>query len=240
MRSGVKWKEFNDIWGEGDGTKFDKLVKGPPQEKSIIEFATKYGVSNKGAFNYSALDASISGAVAQKFLGTTTKLSDFFEAGIWAAIGAEAPARWRMDKTKTPIGACCFYLRARDLARFGVFVLKKGLSAKDEQAMPSAWFDLATTRGNGNSDDIPPGDHDSYNECEPRAGGLGYRFLWWLRPRPRTDFTAVGISGQFLHIYPDDHTVIVQISDWGRWKDGNFRECQSFLAHDALVGAMKK
>lgn len=93
-------------------------------------------------------------------------------------------------------------------------------------------FELATSHGPTGADIILPGNYSHNPDCP-----LDYRYQWWLFPRPRTDFTAVGISGQFLHIYPDEDALVVQISDWGQWKDGDRRECKSFAVHDALVKA---
>jgi hypothetical protein len=68
---------------------------------------------------------------------------------------------------------------------------------------------------------------------------LDYRYQWWLAPK-RTDFTGIGIDGQFLHIYPDADALIAQISDWSHWNDkGDYFECETLTAHDALIDAVK-
>lgn len=236
MRSGVRWDEYSYRgWFDGftDSARFDWHVK-ERQSVSIVEFAKTYRSRGpKAAFNYSALDASINAAVAEEMLGDQ-KLVDFLESGLWKAIGAKARARWRTDYTGTLIGGCCSYMRIRDLARFGLLVLNDGRSPDGRQVIPRAWFDLATSHTPDRADSIPSGNY-SHNEGCP----LDYRFQWWLFPRPRTDFTAVGINGQFLHIYPDEDVLIVQISDWGRWEDGDRRECASFAVHDALMKALR-
>lgn len=236
MRSGVRWSEYSfKGWFDSftDSSKFNRLVK-DAQLVSIVEFAKRYRRRGQDAgFNYSALDASINAAVAEDMLGDQ-KLTDFLQSGLWAAIGAEATARWKEDYTGTPIGACCSYMRIRDLARFGLFVMNKGRSPGGRQVIPSAWFDLATAHGPEGADSIPPGNYSHNPGCP-----LDYRYQWWLFPQPRTDFTGVGIGGQFLHIYPDENALIVQISDWGQWEDGDRRECASFAAHDALVKAVR-
>jgi CubicO group peptidase (beta-lactamase class C family) len=232
MRSGVKWKEAKRWFSDSDA--FAKKVRENPK-KTIVEFAQKYkstGDENShGPFNYSALDASINGAVAEALLGNK-KLTKFLEEGIWAKLGMEAKGRWAVDKNDTAIGECCLNATVRDLARFGMFVLAKGMARGNVELVPAAWFDLATKHGTKGEDEIPVG-NPSHNEGCP----LDYRYQWWLRKSPSTDFTAIGISGQFVHIYPADNAVIVQISDWKKWDDR--LECESLKAHDALVAAMK-
>jgi CubicO group peptidase (beta-lactamase class C family) len=234
MRSGVRWKEAEGWFSDADSFRRNVRAK---HRKTIVEFARVYeskgDESEYGRFNYSALDASMNGVIAEALLPGEQKLSEFLEEGIWAELGMEDKGRWAVDKGGTAIGACCLSATVRDLARFGMFVLDKGRAPSGE-LVPAAWFDLATRHGAVGEDEIPKNDR-SYNRGCP----LDYRYQWWLRRRPATDFTAVGISGQFVHIYPADNAVVVQISDWGEWDDGDRRECLSLKAHDALVEAMK-
>lgn len=232
MRSGVKWKEYGRPPTDSD--KFDETVK--KKQETIVGFAQGYVKASGTKFNYSALDASINGAVAESLLENSEKLPDFLEKTLWKAIGAEAEARWKVDKAGTGIGACCFYLRIHDLARFGLFVLRNGRDASGHEVIPGAWFDLATRRQPDSADDIPFGNPSYNDKC--KLGKMAYRYQWWLLPK-RTDFTAIGIDGQFLHIYPDADALIVQISDWENWTDGNYLECETFAAHDALIEAIK-
>jgi CubicO group peptidase (beta-lactamase class C family) len=235
MRSGVRWKEAKGWFSDSDS--FSRNVRAK-HRKTIVEFARVYepkGVESRhGRFNYSALDASMNSAITEALLPRNKKLSKFLEEGIWAELGMEDKGRWAVDKGSTAIGACCLSVRVRDLARFGMFILAKGLAPSDVELVPSAWFGLATKHGSEGEDEIPEND-PSYNKGCP----LDYRYQWWLRRRPATDFTAVGISGQFMHIYPAENAVVVQISDWGDWDEGDRRECESLKAHDALVEAMK-
>jgi CubicO group peptidase (beta-lactamase class C family) len=226
----VRWNE--DGWHGlfSDSHRLGEQVRAG--RKSVLKFAQGYRQSHAGkkTFNYSGLDAAVAALAAEKILGNE-KLTTFLQAGLWASIGAESDASWGVDNKKTAIGSCCLKMTVRDLARFGVLVLHKGRSARG-QAIPRAWFDLATTY-HPDIDDIPRRRSGDEESCR-----LAYRFFWWLRPG-RKDFTGVGIAGQFLHIYPSDDTVIVQISDWGDWKNGDYLECETLSAHDALAAAAK-
>ena len=227
MRSGVKW---DDSKGSQNTSDFDRLVK-VERTRSIVDFAMHYRKRGWGyakAFNYSMLDASINGAVAEAMMRTS--LATYVKQTFWQKLGMAARGRWAIDNKNLPIGACCFYLRLHDLARFGLFVLNRGKTHRNVQLIPSAWFDLATEHA---SDDRIP----YFNASYIRGCPLDYHFQWWLRRRPATDFTAIGIAGQFVHIYPKEHAVVVQISDWGYWHSGDARTCMTMLAHDALVKA---
>jgi len=233
MRSGVIWRENGWHGWFSDNEQFRRRVRG--EWETVTDFASKYRGAAPGGetpeFNYSALDAAMAAVVAEEMLARE-RLTEFLERGIWHAIGAEAPASWGVDIAETAIGPCCFRATVRDLARFGLLVLNKGRNAEGRQVIPTAWFDIATA-GHSPIDAIP-GDNPSVNGGCP----LDYRHFWWLFPG-RSDFTAIGRSGQFVHIYPDTDTVIVQISDWGAWKNGDYLQCETFKVHDALVKAAR-
>ena len=232
MRSGVRWSEYGWHGFLSDSMRFSRDVRNN-WKFGVVEFAMKFQLRSlsgyRRPFNYSALDAAVAAAVTEKMIHG--KLTDFLQSGIWSAIGAEKRASWGIDKTGLGIGPCCFRAAVGDLARFGMLVLNKGRDPKGRELIPRAWFEVATQHGPKGVDAIPPG-NGSYNRRCP----LEYRYFWWLFPG-RNDFTAVGRGGKFIHIYPSSDTVIVQISDWGR--NGNYLECESFKAHDAIVNAMK-
>lgn len=154
----------------------------------------------------------------------------FMETEFWAAIGAEADATWGVDMTGTAIGPCCLRATVGDLARFGLLILNQGQAPDKRQIIARSWFDIATRR-TGDDDMIPDESPSQNSGCR-----LEYRYFWWLL-KSRSDFTAIGRDGQFVHIYPDRDTVIVQISDWDSWSDALL--CETFLAHDALEAAAR-
>ncbi|MBB3318839.1 MULTISPECIES: serine hydrolase [unclassified Rhizobium] len=231
MQSGVWWSEYGWYGFFPGAVLFDKQVRTGMTE-SVIDFAHRFILRSgppRNLFNYSALDAAIAAAVADRMLGET-RLTDFFEKGIWASIGAEQRATWGVDNTGLAVGPCCFKATLRDLARFGLFVLNQGRDHSDRQIVPQAWFDLATKPSSDPNNGIAADNKYQKTDCP-----LNYGYFWWLTKG--TDFTAVGRDGQFIHIYPDSKTVIVQISDWKAWTNGDALECEAFRAHDALVSA---
>lgn len=229
MRSGVRWREHANWPFRSDSDRFDDRVRLPPRKETLLEFAAHYKLRRPEThkFNYSALDASIAMVVAASAVGGGHLLKAF-ETGIWSMIEAEHAASWNVDKEGRPIGSCCFRARIDDLARFGDFVLNKG-----KGKMPSAWFDLisAPTKESFDLEDEDDGSDDS---CK-----LGYGYFWWLR-KGRDDFTAYGRDGQFIHIYPNERTVIVQLSDWNLTEVPSQARCIALKTQDAIVQQLEK
>lgn len=236
MRSGIRWREYGwHGWFENwtDVAKLGRVVK-DQHKKSIVAFAKDYRGSGGGgerpAFNYSGLDASVM-AVVVKEIADVKLVTKFMQDEIWRHIGPIASARWRVDVKRVPMGECCLNMTVGDLARLGLLALHRGKGPGGREIIPTAWFDLTTRSRPGDADRIEAGNISRNDDCE-----LGYNAFWWLR-RGKTDFTGIGINGQFLHVYPDKDAVVVQISDWGNWQDGDRLECLSLDAHDALVEA---
>lgn len=231
MRSGVRWSEYG--WhGLFSGADLFGSVVRKSMAQSILTFAHRYPFRRSAtppAFNYSALDTAIVAATAERLLGDRSLVS-FMETEFWAAIGAEADATWGVDMTGTAIGPCCLRATVGDLARFGLLILNQGQAPDKRQIIARSWFDIATRR-TGDDDMIPDESPSQNSGCR-----LEYRYFWWLL-KSRSDFTAIGRDGQFVHIYPDRDTVIVQISDWDSWSDALL--CETFLAHDALEAAAR-
>ncbi|MDW9627166.1 serine hydrolase [Sinorhizobium meliloti] len=230
MRSGVWWTEYGWM-GLGSGAAFfSQRVRHLFED--VPHFARRYVLRTiwQPTFNYSALDAAVAAQAADDMLNGV-RLTKFLETGIWASIGAESKATWGVDKTGTAIGPCCFRATVGDLARFGLLVLRRGKDSQGKEIIPEAWFDIAT-KSRGQVDEIPPG-NQSANPDWP----MHYGYFWWLNPTS-TDFSAIGRDGQFIHVFPDSNTVIVQISDWSAWKNGDALELDTFEAHRALVATI--
>lgn len=225
MRSGIRWREYGWM---SDSDLFSRNVK-ERGTHDILEWAQKMrpvGLDRSARpFKYSAMDASLAGLIAERIV-EEPGLVKFAEEGLWSGMGAEHDMLWRSDKRHTPIGACCSYASIEDLGRFGLLYLRKGRSQTGRQIIPAPWIELTTQHGPGRSDQITPGNPDRGRSCT-----LEYRYFWWLFPAPRTDFTAIGVGGQYVHVFPDQDAVVVQFSDWGK----DYFQCDSFKAHQAMV-----
>lgn len=229
MRSGIGWRE-EAIWPFiSDSRHFDERVREPPRKEKLLEFAAHYKLKESRVrdFRYSALDAAMAIPVATSSTFDQDALAAF-ERGVWSMIGAKHSASWNVDRNAQPIGPCCFRARIDDLARFGDFVLNKG-----KGKIPGTWFDLATARTS-----------DRFIGLKDESGGvdascrLGYGYFWWLR-QGRQDFTAYGHGGQFVHIYPKERIVIVQLSDWILTRVSDQARCVALKTHDEIVRQLR-
>ncbi|TBE02303.1 serine hydrolase [Rhizobium ruizarguesonis] len=225
MRSDIQWREGYRPALLSDSIAFDNKVRTPPRKQSLIAFASRYRPTRHrdARFNYSALDSGMAIAVVRDL--SPVRPLKAFERGIWTMIGAAHSASWNVDINGDPIGSCCFKAKIDDLARFGDFALHKGQG----KGIPAAWFDLATAplenRFAGLEDESDPMD----DSCS-----LGYGYFWWLR-KNRPDYFAYGRFGQFIHIYPKDNVVIVQLSAWNEVPVSSHSRCIALKMHDAIV-----
>ncbi|WP_195909511.1 serine hydrolase domain-containing protein [Rhizobium tubonense] len=212
MRSGVRWSEWGWHGYFSDNARLLKNVR-EKRTESIEDFARAYRArvsAQRPPFAYSALDAAIAALTSERIVGK--KLPNLAFQKLWNPIGAASIAKWGVDRTGTAMGNCCFKATVDDLGRFGMLVLNRGSTLGGRHVVPAAWFDLATMRMQGGNDAIPEGNPSQNASCP-----MDYRYFWWVREK-RSDFTAVGTDGQFIHIYPKSAVVIVQISDWKGWK----------------------
>ncbi|NEI65001.1 serine hydrolase [Rhizobium leguminosarum] len=230
MRSDIQWRESYRPAMLSDSIAFDNQVRTPPRKRSLIGFASRYRPTRHRAarFNYSALDSAMAIAVARDL--SPLRPLNAFEKGVWSMVGAAHSASWNVDVNGDPIGPCCFKARIDDLARFGDFVLHKGQGKR----IPAAWFDLTTapleSRFNGLEDESDRAE----DSCK-----LGYGYYWWLRKK-RPDYFAYGRYGQFIHIYPKDNVVIIQMSDWNAIPVGDHARCVALKTHDAIVNGLRR
>ena len=89
-----------------------------------------------------------------------------------------------------------FYITARDLARFGLLFLNKGIW-NGEQIIPQPWIEESTT---------------AYSEVNPQASPtLSYGYMWWIRADG--SYYAQGTGGQRLYIDPSRQIVISHRTD---------------------------
>ncbi|MBK8027058.1 MAG: beta-lactamase family protein [Chloroflexi bacterium] len=131
-------------------------------------------------------------AIVQRTTGMT--LVEYLEPRLFAPLGIEG-ASWETSPQGISMGGIGLSLRTEDLARFGQFVLQKGMW-EDRRLLPESWIDAATSPqiSNGNPDD--PSDSTQ---------GYGYQF-WRCR---HNAYRASGLFGQYCNVLPDHEAVVV-------------------------------
>lgn len=157
-------------------------------------------------FRYSSGDSNLLSAALQQMVGAHD-YPDYPWQALFQPLGIEH-AVWEADGKGVFVASSYAYLRARDLARVGLLMLRDG-RWQDRQLLPRTW--VAFNRR--------PFDHAVAEPGEATGGGQ-----WWLNqpvgnaPRPWPDapaqtFAALGHWGQALYVLPEQKLVIVRYGD---------------------------
>jgi CubicO group peptidase (beta-lactamase class C family) len=105
---------------------------------------------------------------------------------------------WDEDKRGISIGPSGLYLTPRDMAKFGFLYLHNG-TWDGQQVVPKEWVlkstSAITTMEEEEDDD--------------------YGYLWWIGPN-REYFSANGLFGQKITVYPKEDLVIVYTANFSR------------------------
>lgn len=158
------------------------------------------------AFRYSSGDSNLLSAALKHMLGAQA-YADYPWTALFEPLGIQH-AVWERDASGTFVASSYAYLRAQDLARVGLLMLRDG-RWHERQLLPKDW--VAFNR------EPFPGYQDGQDEAVP--GGH-----WWLNrslagaPRPWPDapadtYAALGHWGQALYIVPSSGLVIVRYAD---------------------------
>jgi CubicO group peptidase (beta-lactamase class C family) len=97
---------------------------------------------------------------------------------------------------------------ARDVARFGQLLLRRGRTA-GRQVIPASWIDDACAP--------PPDVRAAFARSDNDAvlpGGWYRSQFWFVRGRTGTVLLCLGIHGQLIHVDFAAETVVVKLSTW--------------------------
>ena len=78
-------------------------------------------------------------------------------------------------------------------------------------------------------------DSDSTEDCKFYGidQQFNYGYQWWVLSGKRNGFTGIGKRGQFLHLFPDQNVVIVQLGDMKLRTPR--KTCESMLVHRLIA-----
>lgn len=156
------------------------------------------------SFRYSSGDSTVLAAALRGMLGDSA-YPDYPWTALFEPLGITS-ATWETDASGTFVGSSYAYMTARDLARIGVLMQRRGLW-HGRQLLPEAWIDFTLTPFRSQTPTLEvPGGH------------------WWLnRPAggnaspwpaaPSDTFAALGHWGQALYVIPSAGLVIVRYAD---------------------------
>lgn len=179
MASGVRW---NEDYADPES---DVARAGAANGLALVSYLATLPVDAEPGkkFNYNTGETNLVGEILRAAIGNNA--STYLTSKIWQPFGMEHDANWMLG---TPgggeLGGCCISATLRDYARLGVFALNGGRLRDGTQVLPDNWMQESTT---------------------PSEGSEGYGYLWWLFEE---GYSALGIFGQRIRVFPDDGIVI--------------------------------
>ncbi len=164
-----------------------------------------------GPFVYRSILIDVLGWIAEEVTGE--RFADLFSRLIWSRIGAEQAADLIVDSAGFPVVEGGFCTTARDLARFGVMHLQRGV-AGGEQVVPGDWIDRVTSRDQELIDTFAAS--HAADADNPEAY---YHDCWWVWDANLGRYGGYGLGGQNLLIDRTTQTVVVKFSSWPKRVD---------------------
>lgn len=189
MRSGIKFNEsYVNPFGDAANYYYGQNLR-----KAV--YKRKLEREPDTQFNYISGDTQILGLILDRVLSAKNKtITSYLEEKLWKPMGMEYDATWSLDRKKDGLEKtfCCLNARARDFAKLGRLYLNKG-NWNGKQLVSKAWVEESTRPDSG-----------------PTAE-KGYKYQWWLGNNGA--FSAQGILGQFIYIFPKKNLVIVRLGE---------------------------
>jgi len=198
MSSGVRFAERYD--GSDDLELFGRSVAQLGVEGAAARLDQQAAVAGE-RFNYASSDSLVLALVLRAATGVS--LSEYLQARLWQALGAEGPALWRTDRMGLELASGNFNAGLRDYGRLGVLLAHDGQRPDTgQQVLPRAYLQEATLASR-HPPWLAPGQATPY---------FGYGYQFWIFPGKPRRFAMLGIFGQMVFVDPGLKLVMVQMS----------------------------
>ncbi|MFT3663058.1 MAG: serine hydrolase [Gordonia sp. (in: high G+C Gram-positive bacteria)] len=201
MSSGQDYDEsdYANVTAGATGTTI-RMVAGEPLKNQARQ--SKRVRRSGTAFNYASMDTFVLGWLVTSVTGRS--LPSYVQQKIWHPAGMASSAAVGEDYHGSPIAYASYHATTRDFARFGELFANGG-EVRGRQVIPAEWVRRATTPQSGQ---VAPG------KLYPGGGSrYGYGYQWWIGEGDRGDYTAIGILGQFVYVWPAKGIVIAKNSE---------------------------
>lgn len=216
MSSGLVFTERYD--GRDDIARLSRASAGLPGAGTTLEVLRSVAARHAPAgtkFVYASAETEVLGRVLAAATGRT--IAELTAEGLWAPLGAERDAFWRLAADGHEMAYSGFNASLRDWGRLGLLLANDG-RVGDRQVVPREYLLDATDPARQ-----PPA-------FRPRSAtpSLGYGFQFWLLPLRERSFVMQGVHGQALYVQPASGIVMVMTSVWemasGRQDPEPYRE----------------
>ncbi len=221
MTSGVGWNEaYTDPTSDRRRLLDAQISQAPGSMLDLMRTLPR--VAPRGArYNYSTGETQVAAALLHGAI--RRPLATYLTERIWQPAGMEADATWWLESPAgIEVGGSGLSATARDYARFGQFILERGVVGTDT-ILPPGWVDEATS---------------PLTLTDGRLVDFG--FSWWTASteaaRRDRAFNAEGIHGQFIFVNPAARVVIVMLS--ARPHPTFDAVISDYLFFDAVVAAL--
>ncbi len=238
MRGGVAFTEHDMDDPECDGVALEQVsgyTTGTRPELPANTYDWIRSLPNQqphgGPFVYRSILIDVLGWISEEITGE--RFADLFSRLLWSRIGAEHSADLIVDSAGFPVVEGGFCATARDLARFGLMHLQRGVAAH-QQVVPGDWIDRVTQRDQDLIDTFAAG--YSADLENPEAY---YRDCWWIWDAALGRYGGYGLGGQNLLIDRTTNTVVVKLSSWPKRTDpllAAFADAGNEALFDWLLG----
>ena len=150
------------------------------------------GQPGEQLYTYSNSDVMLAGEVVRSSTSMTPKT--YLDQKIGSVI--RFSGEWWQDTKGHILTYCCLDSTARDFGRFGLLFARNG-EWEGQEVLSDNWITESTA---------------------PALSGQ-YGFYWW--PAPNTGFTALGVQGEIVAVYPAEDLVIMRFSSYTRMGGGS-------------------
>ena len=232
MSSGMDWKEKDEkkvirIEKNPDGTQ-----RGPHRsfKEAVIWRLEKEGPwrngGTRGDFNYSGFDSVLLGMLAAERMRSGGQvqqpvLADALKNYVWHKLGMQKRSNWKSDFDFQQAAHCCLYMSAGDLALLGDWVLQQ---YRNGTGFMAKWIRRSVTDNRLSDWDCS---YKSFSQ------DLRYGYQWWVLSGTGNGFTGIGANGQFLHLFPEQDVVVVQLA---HDEDRTSKDvCEALMVHRLIA-----
>lgn len=133
-------------------------------------------------------------------------VSDYLEARLFGPLGMTSMVP-EFDASGTLIGGSLIHGTARDWARFGEFLRRKGRGPGGEQLLPRSWVDAMVSP----SPKSPQYGLQTWLNREYREAGSGEDHPLFPDRAPQSLFSLIGHMGQYVIVSPSQHLTVVRL-----------------------------
>jgi CubicO group peptidase (beta-lactamase class C family) len=231
MASGMQWSEdeIDDTLKIQVDENAELVSRNGKLKDAVAERLEEARFREPGKFHYSGFDTQVLGIIAEHGL-TADKgflrgtLDEALGRFLWQRLPMERDAEWNADFSGHPSAHCCAYTSARDLATLGDWLLGE---YNEGEGAAAEWIRASVT------DTVDPG-----WACEFQGTRRSFRFgyHWWVPSHDARDgFTGIGTQGQYLHVFPGQGVVIVQLSEKVA---SDADTCEAMLVHRLIADSV--